>query len=170
MGIFGAHWVFSFVLWHSWFLRGFFGWRWLKLHAKHLCFFLLAYKGLINRFTVHMQDLYTALFPSCEEGGRKRPYHLRRAQGWQWNCTRVRQWNNADQLVVQNVEWRINATGLCILCSGASLPHLPFSLSGILVFTLDIWHNVLCLLPSGLHKCKQETLAAFPTDTENRWR
>lgn len=42
------------------------------------------------------------------------------------------------------------------------LPHVPLSLSKILVFTLDIGHNMLCLLPSGLHKYKQYRLAGLP--------
>lgn len=39
--------------------------------CQTLLFFLLGYEGLINRLIIYMQDLYTVLFPSCEEGGRK---------------------------------------------------------------------------------------------------
>ena len=157
---------------HSWFLRIFFWMQVAWATRQTPLFFLWDYKGLINRLRVYMQDLYTALFPSCEEGGRRKDHITYEELRGDGEIT----WVSDSEImllinwIVQNVEWQINATCLCILCSRPSLPHLPFSLSEILVFILDMGHNARCLLPSGLHKCKQYTLAGFPRDTENRWR
>lgn len=174
VGILGAYWVFSSVLlWHGWFLRVFFFYKGGLSYMPNT-FVFNSRPQRPHKYTYSLYARFTyskSLFPSHEEGGRKRSYRLWRGQRWWQNCTHVRQWNNApDRLIVQNVELQINATGLCVLCSRAAPPHLPVLPSEILVFTLDIGHNVFCLLLPSLHKCKQKTLPGLSIDIENKWR